>query len=298
MQAERLGVVDASSLCAAVLVVHEGLDAVAQGVSVLEEQRAVLLEGVRVGEEHRLGADDLLVDDGQELRDAAAGLPGQAAVELSPKLLQEAAPLLLSALAVGGRRGTAVPLPADRAARRLDLRLQRERLPQEEDELLEARRRPHDAREVAGKLAGAQDVVEVDLPLRRARPAEHAHRLCGLAHRSVDAARREGQEDLADAEDEPGQVERAQDVLGQDPTVHNEAESLLRRCGGVVVVHERGRHLHKVRASQGCDHAHRITVDAAPDGQDHHAKAIALRASDRRQQLGLAECVWALVGLA
>merc|ERR1719399_1675998 len=59
-------------LSAAVEAIHEGLDAMAECVCVLEKQRAVLLEGIGVREEHRFGPDDLTVERCQELLHRAA----------------------------------------------------------------------------------------------------------------------------------------------------------------------------------------------------------------------------------
>mmetsp|Transcript_104239 Transcript_104239/g.300028 ORF Transcript_104239/g.300028 Transcript_104239/m.300028 type:complete len:540 (+) Transcript_104239:117-1736(+) len=190
------------------------------------------------------------------------------------------------------------PRRAERATDAHGLLFELLRPPQEQDELLEARGVVDDLREVAGELRGAENVVEVLLPRARARLAQHAHGLRGLTHRGVDAARGQRQEDLADAEDELREVESAQDVLRQDLPVHHQAEGLLRRGRGVVVVHQRRRHFNEVRARQRRDHAHGVAVHTAADGHHHDVLACALRGGDGLEQLWLPVGVGALEAFA
>jgi hypothetical protein len=63
------------------------LHAVAERVRVLEQERAVLLEGVRIGQEHGLGGHDLLVHGRQELLHRVRLLLAQRVVAL-PELLE------------------------------------------------------------------------------------------------------------------------------------------------------------------------------------------------------------------
>mmetsp|Transcript_65557 Transcript_65557/g.156725 ORF Transcript_65557/g.156725 Transcript_65557/m.156725 type:complete len:529 (-) Transcript_65557:778-2364(-) len=297
MKTECLREVQTAGGGSSVQAVHESLDAVAQGVRILKEQGAVLFEGVGVGQEHGLRSDDLRVDDGEKLDDGLPSFRRELTAENLPELPQAS----LAELGDVGHLPVGSALHAHAAellSERQGFRLQLPGALEEPDQLFEASHRLDDLGEVAGELYGAQDVVPVPLSSFGIGDAQHPHRLAGLAHRRVHTALGQGQEGLADAEDQLRQVEGAQNVLGENLPVHHQAEGLLGGGGGVVVVHQRGGHLDEGGARHGGDHTGGVAVHTASHSNDQHRPPRPLRGPDGFQQLGLAIGLRALAGLA
>ena len=296
VEPESLRVVEATGRCSPVEAVHESLHAMAQGVGILEEQRAVLLEGIRVCQEHGFSSDDLCVDHGQELDDLRTILRAELIVEKTAELRQA----LLSVLGHGGHLPEGGPLHAhstELLAQGHSLRLDLSGALQELDELFKAPNRLDDLREITRELHAAKDVVPILLAGLGVCDAQHAHGLAGLAYRGVHAAFGQGEEGLADAEDQLRQVESAQDVLGQDLSIDDQAEGFLSGGGGIVVVHQCGRNLNKNRPGHGSNHASGIAVDAPSHSDYHDLLATLLGCADRFQQLHMAVSFWALARL-
>mmetsp|Transcript_137446 Transcript_137446/g.293739 ORF Transcript_137446/g.293739 Transcript_137446/m.293739 type:complete len:399 (+) Transcript_137446:779-1975(+) len=268
----------------------------AQRVRILEKKGAILFEGVRKGQEHRLGLDDLLVDHSQEVRDLFPPLLGHPLAKKSAELAVDGSALLLKRLDL--IRWCLLLLGRPQCTtRRHSALLQWQRLLQEKNEALETLHCTHNTREVAGELRGPEDVIEVPLAGCRTRIAEHAHSLRSFAHSCMDAAGVERKENLTDAEDELRQVESPQDVLRKNLPLHHQAEGLLRRGGGVIVVHKSCGHLHEVGARHGCDHAHGITIHAPTHSQHDDTVASALRLGHGLQHAWFAIGIRALVAL-
>mmetsp|Transcript_45734 Transcript_45734/g.99646 ORF Transcript_45734/g.99646 Transcript_45734/m.99646 type:complete len:219 (-) Transcript_45734:1516-2172(-) len=214
----------------------------AQGVSVLEQESAVLLEGVGISQEHRFGRNDLCVDDGEELDHRIARLFGQLTMENLPEFPQAPLTMLCNVRHLSIR----CPLHAHAAqllAQCQSLGFQLSGLLQEADQLFKASNCVDDLGEVARKLHTPKDVVPILLSSGGIGNAQHAHRLARLAHGGMNAALGQCQKGFADAKDQLRQVKGTQDVLRKNLSIQHQTEGLLCRGCGVIVVHQRGRHL-------------------------------------------------------
>mmetsp|Transcript_61427 Transcript_61427/g.171730 ORF Transcript_61427/g.171730 Transcript_61427/m.171730 type:complete len:234 (-) Transcript_61427:1815-2516(-) len=192
VQAQRpLGHVDTPRPALRVEAVGEGLDAMAQGVRVLEEQRTVLFEGIRISKEHGLGCDDLSVDHSEEILDALPILAAQN-VELvaqpahhCPPELEHGLEVIVAMLPGFAQHGDTLAESDD-----LGLGIRHSRTLDEGHEPVETADRLHNLRSVRRELTGPEDVVVIARAHDRARDAKHVHRLGRFTDGRVDVGRR------------------------------------------------------------------------------------------------------------
>mmetsp|Transcript_8203 Transcript_8203/g.16426 ORF Transcript_8203/g.16426 Transcript_8203/m.16426 type:complete len:375 (-) Transcript_8203:1225-2349(-) len=292
VQPERL-LRDRDTLLAGSGVAEVGkcLHAMPEGVSVLEQQRPVLLERVGVRQEHGLRRHDLLIDDGKEVLDGV-GLLWAKVVVTSAERLEELRTLGYELL---GR-----PVGADLLTDSDDVGLELAGLLvfDELHERVEASDSLDDLGVVASEFGRALDVEVVCGTRSGIAAAKHVHSLAALAHGRVRVSSRQGKERLRYAEHKRRDVEATQNVLAEDLVLLDERKGLLRRRRRVVIVHGRGRNLNEVGVRQASDEAYAVAVDSAPYRDDDHGQALGLGLGNLREELGSAVVLPTLVGLA
>ena len=112
---------------------------------------------------------------------------------------------------------------------------------------------------------------------------------------SVGRAQRE--ESLRDAEDQLGDVEGPEDVLGENLALLDEREGLLGRSSSVIEVHGSRGDLDKVGPGHGGNQADAVAVHPAPNRNDHGSQLERIGERNLTEELPRSVVRPALVGL-